>query len=111
MSAVRCESSVLLCLALRNLNSDSLLTANLQVFASFLNTFGINLQKYSHVQNDKRPELNKKAYYNDFLWAAGVILVPPNRRRLLIFGFLCCALAVLLNADGILFPMISQGFL
>ena len=55
---------------------DSATLPLLQVFASFMNTFAINLQKYSHLQNERLPEHQRKPYYRDFLWAAGAAFAP-----------------------------------
>jgi hypothetical protein len=61
-----------------------------QVFASFLSTFGLNLQKFSHLQNDRHKDvkgdsIDSKPVHHQFLWVAG-----PKLHRL---RTVSCALA------------------
>jgi len=46
--------------------------------ASFLSTFGVNLQKFSHMQNDRLPEKQQVPYYQQFLWVCGMILLASG---------------------------------
>lgn len=48
------------------------------IFASFMSTFGINLQKYSHMQNVRLPEVLQKPYYQQFLWCCGMCLLAAS---------------------------------
>lgn len=54
------------------------LGVTIAVLASFLSTFGINLQKYSHMQNLRLPEVLQKPYYQQFLWCCGMCLLGAS---------------------------------
>eukprot|EP00658_Telonema_sp_P-2_P032057 TRINITY_DN23838_c0_g2_i1.p1 TRINITY_DN23838_c0_g2~~TRINITY_DN23838_c0_g2_i1.p1 ORF type:complete len:408 (-),score=79.03 TRINITY_DN23838_c0_g2_i1:368-1591(-) len=54
------------------------LGVTIAVAASFLSTFGINLQKYSHMQNQRLPEVLQKPYYQQFLWCSGMCLLGAS---------------------------------
>jgi len=55
-----------------------ILGVTIAIFASFMSTFGINLQKYSHMQNLRLPEVLQKPYYQQFLWCCGMCLLAAS---------------------------------
>eukprot|EP00656_Telonema_subtile_P044524 TRINITY_DN5077_c0_g1_i1.p1 TRINITY_DN5077_c0_g1~~TRINITY_DN5077_c0_g1_i1.p1 ORF type:complete len:397 (+),score=110.90 TRINITY_DN5077_c0_g1_i1:154-1344(+) len=54
------------------------LGVTIAVLASFLSTFGINLQKYSHMQNQRLPQVLQQPYYQQFLWCCGMCLLVAS---------------------------------
>jgi len=61
--------------AISNVSTIWIIGVTCASLASFLSTFGVNLQKYSHQQNDRLPKAQQVPYWRQFLWAAGLILI------------------------------------
>jgi len=71
--------------------------AVMTIIACVLNTFGVHLQKYAHIQNSKRPLPQQRPYYTMFLWWAGFFLV--------LFGAIGDIAALAFAAQSLIAPL------
>lgn len=83
--------------AISNVSTVWIIGVTCASLASFLSTFGVNLQKYSHQQNDRLPKAQQIPYWRQFLWFAGLIL--------LISGTIADMVALAFVAQSLIAPL------